>query len=97
MEQTEHRGWMWGRCALAVFLALMFLGIVLPNTGRVVFDHTTTPPTPHIVGRIRDSLIAVGMAVVPLTLVLIGTFRRSQLAIPGWILLAVLVVIATMK
>ncbi len=83
MEQTEHRGWMWGRCALAVFLALMFLGIVLPNTGRVVIDHTTTPPTPHIVGRVQGSLIAIVVAAVPLALVCIGTFRRSQLAIPG--------------
>lgn len=88
---------MWRHCVVAVFVALLFLGIVLPNTGRVVVDHTTTPPTAHIVDRVRDSLIAIGMAVVALALVIIGTFRHSQMAIPGWILLAVLVMIAMMK
>lgn len=97
MEQSERKGWMWGRCALAFFLALVFLGIVLPNSGRVVIDQTTTPPTPHIVGRVRDGLLMVGIAVVPLALVIAGIFRRSQMEIPGWILLFVLVVIGFMK
>jgi hypothetical protein len=88
---------MWVRWALAVFLVLVFLGIILPSTGRVVIGHATTPPTPHIVGRIQGSLIAVAVAVVPLALICIGTFRRSPLEIPGWILLAVLVVIVIMK
>jgi hypothetical protein len=88
---------MWVRWALAVFLVLLFLGIILPSTGHVVIDHATTPPTPHIVGRIQGSLIAIAVAVVPLALICIGTFRRSPLAIPGWILLAVLIVIGIMK
>ena len=88
---------MWVRWALAVFLVLVFLGIILPGTGRVVIDHATTPPTPHIVGRIQGSLIAIAVAVVPLALICIGAFRRSPLEIPGWILLAVLVVIVIMK
>ena len=88
---------MWVRWALAVFLVLVFLGVILPSTGHVVIDHTTTPPTPHIVGRIQGSLIAIAVAVVPLALIYIGTFRRSPLAIPGWILLAVLIVIGIMK
>ena len=97
MKQTEHRGWIWARCALALFLALLFLGIALPDMGRVVIDHSTTPPTTHVVGQLRDSLIAVGVTAVPLTLILVGTFRRSQLATSGWILLGVLVAIAFMK
>jgi hypothetical protein len=81
---------MWGECALAVLAALLFLAIVLPNAGRIALDHSTTPPTMHIVGRARDSLVLIGVVAVPLVLVLIGTLRRSWLATPGWILLAVL-------
>ena len=97
MEQTKHRGWMWARCALALLLALLSLSIVLPNAGRIVIDHSTTPPTPLVVDRVRDCLIAVGAVAVSLTLICIGTFRRSQLAIPGWILLALQVVTSFMK
>jgi hypothetical protein len=97
MKQTEHRGWMWARCALALFMALLFLGSVLPSLGRVVLDLSTTPPTPHIVRITPATLTTVGIAAVPFVLVLIGTFRRSQLAIPGWIMLAVVDVIAFMQ
>jgi len=68
---------MWARCALALLMALLFLGIVLPNLGRVIIDRSTTPPTLHIVERTRDSLIAVGIAAVPLALVLIGKAQSS--------------------
>lgn len=78
------------------FHGALFLGIVLPNMGRVIVDHSTTPPTLHIVRRTRDILKAVGMAAVPLALVFIGTFRRSQLALLGWILLAALDVLSFM-
>ena len=96
MEQSEHRGWMW-QFGLACFMVLLILGIGLPNTGRVVIDHTTTPPTPHIVGRVRDCLVLIGVAAVPFVLILVGIFRRSWLAIPGWILLAVLLMMAFTK
>jgi hypothetical protein len=96
MNQTEHRGWMW-QFGLAFFKAFLVLGIGLPNTGRIVIDHTTTPPTTHIVGRSHDSLILIGAVAVPLVLILAGIFRRSWLAVPGWILLAVLLVMAFMK
>ncbi|MHB8522255.1 MAG: hypothetical protein ACYDH9_16060 [Limisphaerales bacterium] len=97
MEKTGHKGWMWGRCVLAAFIAVLFLAIVLPNTGRIVFDQTTTPSTLHIVGRVRQSLIMIGIAAVPVALILVGTFRRSRLEIPGWILLAVLIGMLLMK
>ena len=97
MQQIEHRGWLWGKCALAVLLALIFLGIIIPNTGRIVIDHTTTPPTPHVVGRLSGVLLALSFAAVSLGLVLIGTFRRSQVSVVGWILLVLLVVLSLSK
>ena len=97
VKQIEQRGRIWTKCALAVVVAAMFLAVMLPNTGRVVVDHATTPPTPHIVGRLRDTVVVISMAAVPLALVLIGTQRRSRIAIPGWTLLAVLVLMLFLK
>lgn len=85
------------RSILALFMMLLFLGSVIPNLGRVVVDHSTTPPTPHIVGQLAASLTAVGIAAVPFALVVIGTFRRVPVAIPGWIALAVLVLISLIR
>jgi hypothetical protein len=63
---------------------------VLPNCGHGVVDETTTPPTIHIVGVRRDMIIVIAMTAVPLALILIGTLRASRVAIPGWILLGIL-------
>jgi hypothetical protein len=93
-SKSEHKGWRWGRGTLAVLLALLFLGIGLPNTGRVVIDNTTTPPTTHIVGRARDSLILIGMVAVPCACIVFGMFRRSTVETVGWVLLIVLAVLA---
>ena len=82
---------------MAVLVALLWLGFLLPNTGRIVIDQMTAPPTPHIVGRVRDSLILIGIVAVPVSLIFVGASRRSQIEIPGWILLAVLIVMACMK
>jgi hypothetical protein len=97
MGQSEQKGWHWGRGSLAVLLSILFLGIVLPNTGRVVLDHTTTPPTAHIVGRVRDSFILIGMVTVPLVCILLGMFRWPRIEIIGWVLLVVLVGLAFTK
>ena len=97
MNQTARKGKTCGMCALAFLLALLFLAIVLPNTGRVVADHSTTPPIMQIVGRLRYSLIAIGVVTVPLALIVIGTFRRSRLTALGWVLLGALVVMAFMN
>jgi hypothetical protein len=97
VKAVEHFGKICAKCGLAVVVTALFLAITLPNTGRVVLDRTTTPPTPHVVGSLRDTVVLIGIATVPLALVLIGTLRRSQLVIPGWILLAVLVLILFLK
>jgi hypothetical protein len=91
MEHPNQKGWLWAHCAMALFTALLLLAMVLPNAGRVVVDHTTPPPTPHIVGRLHDSLVLICIAGVPLLLIIMGVFfRRSWLVIPGWILMAAL-------
>ena len=91
MEYPNQKGWLWAHCAVALFVALLLLAMVLPNTGRIVVDHTTMPPTPHIVGRLHGSLVLIGIAAVPLLLIIMGVFfRRSWLVIPGWILMAAL-------
>jgi hypothetical protein len=97
MEQTELRGWMLARCALALFMALLFLASMISNLERLVIDLNTTPPTPHIVRNTSAISTAVGIAAVTFSLLVIGTLRQSQLAIPGWIALAVLDMIAFMK
>jgi hypothetical protein len=97
MKQIEPKSRMWGRCVLATLVAVFFLAVMLPNTGRVVRDPTTTPPTFHIVGIVSGSLLVIALAAVPLALVFIGVFRRSQIEIAGWILVIVLIVMLFMK
>lgn len=75
---------------MAVLLTTFWVGVVLPNCGHGVVDQTTTPATIHIVGVVRDRVMVITIAAVPLALILVGTLRRSQLAIPGWILLGIL-------
>ena len=75
---------------MAVALTTFWIGVVLPNCGHGVVDETTTPPTIHIVGVVRDRVIVIATAAVPLALILIGTLRRSRLSIPGWTLLGIL-------
>lgn len=97
VEKSAHKGGRWARVALAVLLAFLFLGVVLPNTGRVVIDQTTTPPTAHIVDRGSDCLIVIGMVTVPFVCILFGMFRRREVETFGWLLLVVLVVFAFTK
>ncbi len=87
----------WWRCVLAALLAAVFLGIVIPNSGQVVIDRSTTPPAVHIVGRAVACWVAGAAVAVPLALVCLGTIRRSRLAIPGWILLSVLLLLAILR
>ena len=82
---------------LACFLVLLILSVNLPNAGKVVIDHTTTPATAHIVGRLQDSLVLIGLVGVPFAMILGSFFRLSWLAIPDWILLASLFIMAFMK
>ena len=97
MDKNSHDNWKWVRCTLALVMALFFRGVVFPNLGRVVVDHSTVPPTRRIVRGSLDTSVAAGIAGVPLALVLFGTFRRSQVATVGWISLAVLDIFAVLK
>jgi hypothetical protein len=65
------------------FQELLTLNQALPGPTRC--------PTLHVVAHVHNTILAVTMAATPLALVLIGTLRRLQLAIPGWTLLTILV------
>ncbi len=91
MEQNERKGWPWGRSALAILLALMFVAAILPSTGRIVVDQTTTPPTRKIVGQARAGLVLVGIVAVPLACIFFGMRRRPGLEAVGWVFLIFMV------
>jgi hypothetical protein len=74
---------------LAVFLVYVFVGMVFSGAGWIIADHSTTPPTLHIVGQFRDTLPAIVIAFISLVCIHIGIWKRRALEIVGWgILLA---------
>src|SRR5262249_32594084 len=83
MEPTGQNSWRWGRSGLALFLAIVFLAVQLPKTGR------TEPPKTHIVWINPSSVLVCGMAIVPLLCIVAGIFsRRPRMEIIGWVLIA---------
>jgi hypothetical protein len=97
MGQPHYDGWRWGRGIAAVLLALLVLASTLPSTGRVVIDHTTTPPTPHIVGRLADGLVLCGVAAASLACIVLGIWKRWDFEIVGWTMLVVLLVVSAIR
>jgi hypothetical protein len=81
----------WLRGSAALLVALLVIAIGLPNAGRVVVD-PATPQTAHIEGRVRDSLIIIAMAVLPLFFILFLGRRWWFLEAIGWFLLVFLFV-----
>jgi hypothetical protein len=74
-----------GICAL--LLAVFVLALVLPHTGKLEIDYSTNPPTPHIVGRLSGSILAVGCVLFSLSCIYVSMWRRWDFEIVGWVLL----------
>jgi len=83
----------WGRLSVAVLLSLLFLAMIIPNLGRVVVDHSTTPPTFIIKDRPQQIAMFVGILLVPVACIFFGA-RRFWLEFIGWALLAGLFILA---
>lgn len=77
----------WGRMAIAIFIAYLHLGSIIPSTGRVVADHSTFPPTTHIEGRFCEVSMLVAGMLLPLICIFWGARRSRALEAVGWILL----------
>ncbi len=71
----------------ATIIALLFLATVLPSVGRIEVDYSTEPPTSRIVDRFKDGAFVCAVVSVPWSLIVVGTLRKSEMAIPGWVLL----------
>jgi hypothetical protein len=85
------------RASLAVLIALLFLGILIPNTGRVIVDTSTTPATFQIVGRPQQIAMLVGLLLVPFGCIFLGARRSRVVETIGWVLLVGLFILATQK
>ena len=73
---------------MAVFLAYVFVGSVFKGGHEIIVDHSTTPPTPHIIGQFRDTLPAILIAVLSLFCIHIGLWKRKAFdEIVGWMIL----------
>ena len=81
MDKTDTNNWRWGRGALALVLALLFLVLALPNTGRVVVD----------------SWMKFVLAAVPLVCIILGMLRWSGVERIGWGMLVILVILAFLR
>ena len=73
------------RIGLAGILALLYLAAVIPSTGRIVADNSTTPVTYHIMGRPQQIIILLGFVMAPFACVLFGTRHSRLLECIGWI------------
>ena len=96
MENTKRRVGL-VRVAVAALFALLFLAILIPNTGRIVVDTSTTPPSYHIEDRRRQIATLLAMLVVPLVCICFGARRSRILEVFGWVLLVGLFILATQK
>jgi hypothetical protein len=96
MEKAKSTIGPW-RIAGALILSFFFLGILIPNTGRIVVDRSTVPPTYTITGRSQQIAMLVGMLIAPLACIYFGARRSRLLEYVGWCLLVGLFVLATQK
>jgi hypothetical protein len=87
METSKHNLWRWVRGGLALFLALAFVGVAHSSAGRVVVDHSTSPPTLHVVGQVTGTLIASVIALFALASIYVGMWKRWSFEIVGWVIL----------
>lgn len=96
MEKTESKiGWV--RIVAALLLSLLFLVILIPNTGRMHIDRSTSPPTFTVIDRPQEIVKLVSMLVVPLAWIYFGARRSGLMEFAGWFLLIALFVLSTSR
>ncbi len=74
-------------------MALIFLAMLIPSTGRIVIDHTATSYTSKIVDRPKHIAILLGIVSVPLLCIFIGAKRSDGLELFGWLALTFLILL----
>jgi len=84
----------WRRGCLAMILALFVMVVALPNAGKVVVDHTTTPPTLHVEGFFTQGAVIVALALFPVLCILFIGRRWLFAEVAGWLVLLLLVAVA---
>ena len=87
--QTNRSRWVWFRVGLAALVTFFVIACFLPDVGHIVVDTMTIPPTSHVVRSARDLLIPVGIAMMPLLLIVVGALWVALLESIGWALLVV--------
>jgi len=85
------------RVAGALLLSFLFLFILIPNTGRIVVDRSTTPETYTITERPQQIAMLVALLLVPLACIYFGAGRFRFVEFIGWALLVGLFIMATLK
>lgn len=96
MEQSEPKiGWV--RIAAALLLSFLFLIILIPHTGRIHMDSSTTPPTFRVVDRPQEIAKLVAMLIVPLAWIYFGARRSGLMEFAGWFLLIAFFALATSR
>ncbi len=84
------------RIALAALPALLYLMVLIPNTGRIVAGTSTTPPSYSIVDRPKQIALVIWMLLIPLCCILVPV-RKPIIQGLGWLLLWGLVILAFTK
>ena len=74
-------------------MALVFVGIELPNVGHFVIDHSSVAPKTVFASSFREQLIVWLLPVIPLICIFAGMWRRSIVEEIGWGLLIVLFIL----
>ena len=87
----------WFRGGIALLLALLVVAATLPDTGKIVMDNTTSPPTLHIEGRFIHSVIIIAIALLPVACIFCLGRRWLAAEVIGWMVLSYLVIATFMR
>jgi hypothetical protein len=91
MQKFDTKVGKFTRGVLAVFLALLVVGVALPNAGHFVVHPEVSPKT-VFESSFHDRLMVCAWPVVPLICIFTGMFfRHGLLEYIGWALLIILV------
>ena len=80
-----------------MILALLVMSVALPNAGKVVVDHTTSPARPHVERLFTQCAVIVALALLPVVSILFVGRRWLFAEVAGWLVLLLLVVVAVTK
>ena len=73
---------------MAVFLSFCFVAAVFNGGHEIIIDHSTKPPTLHIVGQFRDTLPAMLIALLSLFSIHSGIWKHKAFGeTVGWLIL----------